>query len=549
MNNKPCRGSTPLPDHIMLSISGDAETTMTITWRTDALTEEGFVKYKSNGCNEMRKDAAFNTVKTDIDVSNIHTATLTGLKPGIEYCYTCGDNKNRSDEFCFTTEEENCKHFKFIVLADHQKAMPWEKPDYSVVHDLIKEAVKKNPDIKFIFTAGDNCDDGQNDIQWNGMFSGLKGIIEYLPYMMATGNHDNRGFTKYLPEPVGKFYLEHADLFDAQFENSYPKNGPNGYKGENYSFDYGNAHFCVMGINAPDVVGEWAKNDIAVSRKTWKIGSYHFPIYPVMPEGQNDDAYPWLRSGVELLDILFAGHEHSFARSYPIKGDEMFDKPSQGTVHYICGNSAGNIFHSNERKIWHTAFYPQEIKTPIYTLVEIDGSKMCVTACLQDGRIADKFTIDKEKDVIVPYALAPTYDRTKMAYKGSMSELATRGLYCEIIDGIWYMPFANFSRYIGADTVIDNTAVKITMYNKWAVFTASSDIAQTDNGEFKLSGKVKRADRGQFMMPVDDCTKIFNMKWKYIKRNNFIDIENNSEESPMPELNLNIINYLQEAAK
>ena len=86
-----------------------------------------------------------------------------------------------------------------------------------------------------------------------------------------------------------------------------------------------------MGINAPEKVEGWAYDDLQSSDKTWKLGAYHFPIYPVMPEGQNDDGYPWLRRPIEQgrLDILFEGHEHSFARTFPTKGDELFDRPSE----------------------------------------------------------------------------------------------------------------------------------------------------------------------------------------------------------------------------
>ena len=149
-----------------------------------------------------------------------------------------------------------------------------------------------------------------------------------------------------------------------------------------------------MGINAPEKVADWAYEDLQSSSKKWKLGTYHFPIYPVMPEGQNNDGYPWLRKPIEegRLDILFAGHEHSFARTFPTKGDELFDRPSQGTIHYIAGNGGGNIYHSNCQKVWHSCFFPQEEHLGFYTVVEIDGGRLTATAYLTDGRIVDLFS-------------------------------------------------------------------------------------------------------------------------------------------------------------
>ena len=273
---KPERGSTPSPDHIMLSFCGDAKTEMAITWRTSADVDSGYILYRKKDSSDWTKaESKVRFKETDIDISNYHSVRLSALVPGTEYVYTVGSDELRSEEFSFETEAENTDKFSFIVITDHQKGEPCHLPDYSMVGRMLKDALERHPECKFIFTAGDNCDNGQNDLQWNGMFEGLKGIIENKPYMMCTGNHDNRGYITYFPEPTGKFYLEHADFFDFQYEETYPQNGPEGYTTENYSFDYGNTHFLVLGINAPDVVEDWAYNDLQSSKKTWKLGAYH----------------------------------------------------------------------------------------------------------------------------------------------------------------------------------------------------------------------------------------------------------------------------------
>lgn len=148
----------------------------------------------------LRQEAVTRFAETDIDRSNYHWVRLSGLEPGCKYCYTVGDDEHRIGEFTFETEPEKLDKFSFIVISDHQKGSPCHLPDYSMVGEMLKTALAKHPECRFIFTAGDNCDNGQNDLQWNGMFEGLKGIIESLPYMMTTGNHDNRGFISYFPE-------------------------------------------------------------------------------------------------------------------------------------------------------------------------------------------------------------------------------------------------------------------------------------------------------------------------------------------------------------
>ena len=529
---KPDRGSTPYPDHIMLSFCGDPRHEMAVTWRTDLSAEDGYALVTDSKGNTVKIDAVCRVIESDIDISKFNTAIIKNLEPGSVYKYTCGDSKNRSEEFTFTTQEEECNSFKFIVISDQQIGDPWPKPDYTRVHDMLRYALRKDPDIRFILTAGDNCDDGQNELQWNGMFSGMSGIVESLPLMMTTGNHDNRGFKKYLPEPAeGKFYLDHTDFFDEQFKYSYPLNGPEGFETENYSFDYGNIHFCIMGINEPALVGDWAYDDLKKSDAEWKIGSYHFPIYPAIPEGQNDDGYPWLRKAIESLDICFEGHEHTFARTYPIKGDAMYEKPSQGTVHYQCGTGSGGR-RSNERKIWHNAYCAFESGSPVYALVEVNGQVITITTCFVDGRIADRVTIDKKADIIDPPSLPPVFTETKMMYKGSMPQIAARGAVCENKDGVWYAPFGVLAQYIGAAVLKDKDTLTIEMYGKKAVFRNGEKTAIVNGADFDLETPVYELN-GQFMLNAKKAAEIFGIRCEHIEYNNILDFETDIESTPI----------------
>ncbi len=538
MNRTPnYRFATEKPDHIMVSISGDARSSMTVTWRANAEIKNGYIEFYEKDGDKRIAQAVVKPFKSDVNVSNIFWAKADNLKAGTRYYYTCGDSVNRSDEFWFDTQEEDLSKFKFIVISDHQKDDDHYNPDYSKLNKFIKDILNKHPDIRFILTAGDNTNCGQHEIQWNAMFEGMKGIIEYIPYMMCCGNHDNRGFEEYFPEEVGRYYAEPAEFFNTQLEYSYPKNGPEGWQTENYSFDYGNCHFVVFGVNEPELVNEWAAKDISDSDKTWKLGSYHFPIYYAGPNLANDDAYPMMRECMEMLDILFAGHEHNFSRSFPIKNEEIFDKPSQGTVHYELGNAHANPPGTKTcDKVWHSSFYPQEEHVSMYALVEVDGDRMTLVANLDDGRIADECLIDKAKDEIRPYRVAPVFGegRTRMFYKGVDLGLCASSTPPVVKDGIWYLPFAVLIGFMGGEVRRENGSAYVSVYGKHARFIEGSRIAETDKGEVDLGAEVFRGEAGQLYAPVDSGCKIFGMKWAYAKRNNFITVEHVSEDHPVP---------------
>ena len=154
MSTKPLRGSKPQPDHIFISIADDAKTTMNVTWRTSIDVKSGYVLYREDGSEEVKRtDADTDVFKSDIDISNMFWVKLTGLKPDTKYFYTCGNDEHRSGEFSFTTEPENLTKFKFICVSDQQKGDLID-PDYSYFTGILKKVLAENPDARFILTGG-----------------------------------------------------------------------------------------------------------------------------------------------------------------------------------------------------------------------------------------------------------------------------------------------------------------------------------------------------------------------------------------------------------
>ena len=531
------RFATERPDHIMLSISGDPETTMTVSWRASAQVTDGFVTYHADGGDVQTVPAVMTVFESDVHTSHLFTARLTGLAPDTAYWYTCGSAAHRSAEYRFTTAPKDLTKFKFLAISDHQKDDDHYDPSYAKLNAFLKDVLRQHPDVRFLLTAGDNTNNGQHEIQWNAMFEGMEGIIESLPYMMCCGNHDNRGFEFYFPEEKNRYYAEPAAFFNTILGAAYPANGPEGWRPENYAFDYGNCHFIVFGVNEPELVNDWAIRDLDACDKTWKFGAYHFPMYYAGPNLSNDDGYPMMRPCMERLDVLFSGHEHNFSRTYPIRNEQLYDRPSEGTIHYQLGN--GNFNPPGTKtcdKVWHCAYYPQEEKVAAYALIEVDGAKLTITSRLNDGRIVDECVIDKEKDEILPRRIAPVFGpgRTRLVYKGVDLGLCMSEIPPEEIDGIWRVPFATLIAFIGGDVLREPGKATVAAYGKRAVFTEGSDVAETDQGPVRLSAPVYRGSARQLFMPLPDCCRIFGMKWAYAARNNYLTVETANESHPVP---------------
>ena len=534
---KAFRGSTEEPDQIMLSIKGDPSERMTVRWRACTDVTEGYALYRPVGSEDpwRRADAIINIFATDLDESCYFFADMTGLSPDSRYEYTVGDGKNRSARFCFKTAKRSFDEFSFLCLSDTQTGGPEPPADYTAFNGLLKQILADHPECAFILTAGDNTNCGQTDVQWTGLFGGLKGVAESIPVMLCMGNHDDMGFEDYFTF-TGKYYSEHASYFTNMLIGSYPLNGPPGWEIANYSFDYGNAHFAVTGTSGYDEMNAWLLDDAARTDRRWKFAAHHFPVCFSGPEIEIEDTYPAMRDGMERFDLVFSGHEHSFARSYPRRREGLYDKPSQGTIHYNLGSGNRNPPGTKVvPKAWNAKTYAHEEDLSMFTVVDVKGDTCTLTAYVEDGRVADRCVVNKTADTITPVDLAPVYNRTRLTFKGYDLGIIAGRTPPRLIDGVWYVPVGQIVSFIGGDVLREKGRITVSVYGKRAAFAENSDIVRTDAGDRKMTAPCLRLDEAQLYAPAEDFCRPLRMHWCYFARNNFIDIESETEQKPIPE--------------
>lgn len=531
---KNIRGSSPKPDQIMISIKGDAAHSIAIRWRTDTSVDTAYALYREKGTETWQRiDADKHFFATDMDDSNFFFAYLENLSADTYYEYTCGDDANRSDIYTFKTTKENLTKFSFLCVSDVQAGDAEPPADYTTLGEVLKKALAEHPECDFIITAGDNTNCGQTDIQWTGLFEGLKGIIEETPIQFCMGNHDDMGFSSYFTKE-DKYYSEYAEYFTNQLWGSYDHNGPTERPVANYSFDYGNARFSFCGTSGYEEMNQFLL-DMANTDKTWKFAAHHFPVCYSGPCIENDDTYPALRDGMDKYDVVFSGHEHSFARSYPRRGEGLYDKPSEGTVHYNLGSSNRNPPGTRVvPKVWNAKTYCHEEDLSMFSIVDVDGDKCTLTAYVEDGRIIDKSTIDKGADLITPYDPAPVYNRTRIKFKGYDLGMCASLTLPQIIDGIVYIPIGQLINFIGGDVERTKGKIKIGVYGKTSEFTENSATVVTQDGEYEMEAPCLRLSEGQLFAPAYGFCKNLRMTPYYYEHNNFITIESNTEARPIP---------------
>lgn len=378
-----------LPDHIMLSWTDDPQTTRTAAWRSDSAADAEWVQYlpaaSYNGSFTSASQVA--AVKTELYAGYSHCeATMFQLAPDCEYIYRVGREGVWSEPASFSTTTPGGK-FSFLYLGDVQKG-------YDKWGEMLKHIAAENPDLRFALLGGDLVHDGNSSNEWQQFFAAASPTFKQLPLLPAVGNHDD------------------TPLFWNSF--ALPRNGPEGFKEEFYSFDYGNCHIAVlnsnkMGVSKPyyNMLKSWLQADLNNSKQQWKFLVFHYPPYPVVDDGHS---YNLEENWVPLfeqctVDIVFVGHQHVYMRSKPLRGDKV-QADGEGIV-YIMGNSGSKFYPAGEDREY---IAKQMANVSNYQLLSIDGDSLSLSSRNAEGQVIDRYILGDVPAARAQYLIAPIKD-------------------------------------------------------------------------------------------------------------------------------------------
>ncbi|HWR55464.1 MAG TPA: metallophosphoesterase family protein [Negativicutes bacterium] len=386
-------GATAVPDHVTLTWASDPSTTQSIAWRTDSKITGGQVQYVEAGeTGNWPQGTEIHTaggagMVTPLGDMNIHAVMLTGLKPGTRYLYRVGGEEGWSAVHTFTTAPRNIERFKFLVFGDSQST------SYALWRATLHGAYGANANAAFFTNVGDLVDQGQDYNQWNGWFNAAEGVIDNIPAMPITGNHEyytaERGRTAW---PV---------FFTTQFK--LPQNGPAELKGQVYSFDYGNVHFVMLDSQAgegavfvPEMLEKqkaWLEDDLQNTRQPWKIVFMHRSPYNNRLNRDNGHIRAAFVPIFERhnVQLVFTGHDHVYARTYPLRGDAPVVK-GPGTVYVISGRSGTKTYPDNVARNWDEFFY-DPTDEPNYLTVEVQGDSLTVNSVKLSGGLIESWSL------------------------------------------------------------------------------------------------------------------------------------------------------------
>ncbi|MNW34922.1 Endo-1,4-beta-xylanase A precursor [compost metagenome] len=441
------------PYDVTLTWSQDPKTTQTITWKTTNDISDGvvqFAKQVEEGTfpGESRSIAA---VTKPFHADMMHTVTLTELEPGTTYVYRVGNGTQWSDIFTFTTESEATAPFSFFVFGDSQSGRQ-EESDYAKWGETVNTAYQTHPDAKFFMNLGDLVELDSSYAHWHKWFEGAEGVIEKIPQMSATGNHEYY---------AGYNANQLADNYIAQF--NLPQNGPDRLKGTVYSFDYGDVHFVVLNsqqaeanVNLPNPMGdilqeqkEWLENDLKSTEKKWKVVLYHKASY-YSRASRDKDAEPIKQAFQSVfdkykVDVVFSAHDHTVTRSYPINNNNFVNSPAEGTVYYLVGRTGNKNYSDPIRQVWN-AYYLNDTEDTNYVHINVDGDQLTISMQEKNGKLLDQYSIDKAKGTGTPAEELPKIQIDKVDKLSAFEEKKKVG---DTVSVFAEVNAANVTNYVG----------------------------------------------------------------------------------------------------
>ena len=255
-----------------------------------------------------------------------HKATVKGLEPGSSYQYAVSSNgTDWSKEYNFKVPAASGA-FKFAVITDPQLNVNVDSisrytPSPGTTAQGWKETMDKvtAAGVSFIASCGDQVDTSTTELQYTNFFA--PDGIKNLPFAPVIGNHD----------PAANFFYHFNIPNEQGTANSTGE-------GANYYYRYNNILFVVLNTSAYPGNTAAAAPYITLFKTTiqnakaahaeydWLIVQHHKSTASVASHCADTDIQYYVEAGFETLmseqkvDFVLAGHDHVYARSYPLKG-------------------------------------------------------------------------------------------------------------------------------------------------------------------------------------------------------------------------------------
>ena len=329
---------------------------------------------------------------TNLTLRTTHVVTLRNLEPDRLYYYQAGSVMNGA---LITADLSQFRTFKehgpvsFVVVGDTGQ----ETVAQAEIAGVMRQ---ENPDL--VLHGGDIVYGGFSDLTVDmRFFNYYQPQMRTTPFFLTAGNHE-------LITSDGRADVNPTNWFmtATNFQNAFylPTNSVTGTE-HFYSFDHGDAHFVALYnpwfhnyvfTNTSDQY-RWLTNDLAHSRKPWKVAFLHSPIAHSGSHALYDNNRNGILDQTEMMDLLlpvaekygvdmiFGSHDHNFERF----------APTNGLHHVVTGGGGASLYipvgrHPASAQFWQINHCLK---------VKVEGETLTLAALGTDGAAFDSMVVHR----------------------------------------------------------------------------------------------------------------------------------------------------------
>ena len=376
---EPIYVSSPIPDRILLSWSGDPSNSRSVTWQGDTLTKQGFLQIV---CESFPTDTILYKsspiiIRTSGGAASYFKVAITKLLPGQTYRYRVANGNNWSNWFTFKIENPINGAYSFIYIGDVQDSVN------GVSGELFHRAYSNQPNAAFMMFIGDMIE-RPHDAYWGVWFKSGGTLFQTLPIIATPGNHE---YYKGLIQTLDERWLAHFP---------FPQNGPPNFLGRTCYWDYQDTRYIsidsngIQGIPSALEHRKWLKSVLENTHIRWIVVMMHHPLYSTS-RGRDYFYFRWLFKSLFdkfKVDLVLQGHDHAYGRLAHIVNSE--NKEKQGPVYVVTHASP---------KLYDVGFSPKMDKlatnTQMYQLLDVTNDSIRCRTFTSEGAFFDGFTIIK----------------------------------------------------------------------------------------------------------------------------------------------------------
>ena len=386
------------PFYIAAKAVADSETQQAISWLSNPLTSgEPVIRYATkaayekaggtaealaeiastlNGSSQILQFDGFADTAQNI-ATRINGVTLTGLARDTEYVYQVGDGTTWSTVKNFSTTKSG-ENTNFFVIGDTQGTSDADREAVAAIAGLINAS---GIDYSFGAQTGDFIDSADSYEQWAAVLESFSGNFGNIDMIHTMGNHEYAG------DAEGDFGAAINMLPDKKY----------------YSVTYGNVYVAVINYAYTSNVANlqealaWMVEDAQSSGALWKVLIMHQPPYYTNSTGGNFAVNDYVPAAVDEagIDVVFSGHDHSYARTKPMTGGEVDSQ--NGAVYIISGSTGEKSYDVVETDSFNFDIATNNYSS-IYLSVSASDSEFAITAYDVIGgkaQVFDSYTIYK----------------------------------------------------------------------------------------------------------------------------------------------------------